>query len=167
MILNKRKKQSILLGILAIVLISSIIGYNYYIDQIKIKGFIFGNNIKQIQDELKKLHEEFEDQKRLWNANEISKQDFIDYAQKEQIPKLESLILQYSELDTPPPFISSVEFFKLSTESQIESTKEFILWLETGDMSHKIRSDELFQESFEHELIALSNFKASSSSKSP
>jgi hypothetical protein len=163
--LKKTKKHIIILGAIAVILISSVVGYNYYIDQIKTKGFIFGNELKQIQDDLKDMHEEFETQKVLWeDDSDISKQDLTKYT-KQHISKLEDLILRYDKLDVPAPFISSVEFFRLSTESQIESTKEFLLWLETDDTSHKIRSDELFQESFDFELIALSHFKDATSGR--
>ncbi|MEK6866240.1 MAG: hypothetical protein AABX46_02220, partial [Thermoproteota archaeon] len=60
----------------------------------------------------------------------------------------------------PKQFAPSVELFKLSTQTQLDSDKEFIEWIKTGNDSHKIRSDSLIQESFEYEMTALGEFNA-------
>ena len=55
--------------------------------------------------------------------------------------------------------VSSVELFKLSSETQLESDKHMIEWIMTGDETAQIRSDYLLQQSFEYEMAALSKFK--------
>jgi len=72
---------------------------------------------------------------------------------------MEKIIPRYDKLIPPEPYVTSVELFKLSTESQIESDREFIKWIETGDDSHMIRSESLIQEALQYELAALADYK--------
>ena len=164
--MRKKQKRNVALAVIAGVIIAAVIGYNYYIDQIKVKGLVFGNELKQIQDDLKALSEDFDNHKVMWEEGEISKDEFVDFLKNNQ-RQMEQLIERYNELDIPKPFISSVEFFRMSTESQIESIKEYLLWVETGDSSHKVRSEELFQEAFDFEMTALYDFNAAKSGNKP
>ena len=81
--------------------------------------------------------------------------------------KMEKLILRYDLLTPPDSFATSVELFKLSTHSQIESDKSLIEWVKTGDENAKIRSDDLFQESFEYEMAALTKFNGAKAGIDP
>ena len=65
---------------------------------------------------------------------------------------------KYADLQIPDTFSGAVKLLKLSTESQLESDIHLINWIEFGDESEKIRSDELLQQSFEYELAALTSF---------
>ncbi len=142
------------------------IGYGYYLEQVRIKGLAFGNQLQQIQESLKAAQESFESQRIILEEGDISRQDFIEYTNR-HVMELEAISLQYGSLDIPGPFVPSVELFRLSTVSQADSVRELLLWLETGDVSHQIRSDELFQESFEYELAALSHFNAAKRGATP
>lgn len=145
--------------VIATIIIAGVVSYNYYIDQNKLRGFNFGNELQQIQDDLKKLQNEFDSKMIQLEEGDLTKDEFIDYS-KNHISEFEKIIPRYSELLPPEPFITSVELFKLSTESQLESDIEFIRWIETDEESHKIRSNSLIQEAFQYELAALAEYKA-------
>ena len=164
--LKKKKIQNITIGVIAAVIIGGIIGYNYYIDQIKVKGFNFGNELQQIQDDVTKLQNDFSSKTIQFEEGDLTKEEFLEFSNN-HVSKMEKIIPRYDELIPPEPFLSSVELFKLSTESQLESDRQFIKWLETGDDSHMIRSDSLIQESFQYELAALSEYKAAQQGAKP
>jgi len=83
------------------------------------------------------------------------------------ISKIEELILRYDDLEPPYAFTSSVDFFKLSTQSQLEADKETIQWIKNNDELAKIRSDSLLQDAFEFELAALAKFNAAKAGIEP
>ncbi len=164
--MKKRKKQNITLAVIVAVILVAIISYNYSIDQVKVKGFNFGNELQQIQDEVKKLQNDFESKTIQWQEGDFTKEQLLEFSQK-SILELETLSPKYDELTAPEPFIASVDLFKLSTETQIESNGQYIKWIETGGESFKIHSDSLFQESFEYEIAALGIYKAAQQGISP
>ncbi len=164
--MKKRKKQNITLAVIATVILVSIISYNYSADQTKIKGFNFGNELQQIQDKVKKLQNDFESKTIQWQEGDLTKEQLLEFSQK-NVLELEALLPKYDELTSPESFISSVDLFKLSTETQIESNKQYIKWIETGDESFKIHSDSLFQESFEYGIAALGKYKAAQTGITP
>jgi len=157
--LKKNQRQNIILAVIAVGIVSGIIGYNYYIDQIKVKGLNFGNEIQQIQDDVKKTQDDFESMIIQLDEGDLTKEEFLEYSPI-HISELENIIPKYDILDPPDPFIPSVDLFRLSTETQLASDREYIKWIETGEESYKIRSDSLFQESFEYELASLAKFQA-------
>ena len=83
------------------------------------------------------------------------------------ISKIEELILRYDNLEPPYAFTSSVDLFKLSSQSQLEADKETIQWIKNKDKGAKIRSDSLFQDAFEFELAALAKFNAAKAGVEP
>ncbi len=143
----------------AVIIILGVVGYNYVADQNKVKGNIFGNELQQIQDDLKKLQTEFDSKMIQLEEGDLTKEEFLEYS-KNHVSELEKIVPRYSELLPPESFSTSVELFRLSTESQLESDREFIKWIETEDESHKVRSDSLIQEAFQYELAALAEYKA-------
>jgi len=157
--LSRKKRQNIILGIIAIVVIGLVIVYYYSAEQTRIKGFTFGNNLQRIQDDLKKIQIEFQSEITVLENGDISKDEFLEYSDM-HISKMEELVFRYDALDPPEAFSSSVELFKLSTQSQLESDKEIIRWIQSGDMDAKIRSDSLMEESFGYEMAALAKFNA-------
>jgi hypothetical protein len=157
--LSRKKRQNIILGIIAIVVIGLVIGYYYSADQTRIKGFTFGNNLQRIQEDLKKIQIDFQSEITVWEDGDISKDEFLEYSDA-HISKMEELVSRYDILDPPEVFSSSVELFKLSTQSQLESDKEIIRWIQSGDIDAKIRSDSLMEESFGYEMAALAKFNA-------
>ena len=68
-------------------------------------------------------------------------------------------ISTYDKLTPPELFQSSVALLKISAETQLESDLQFIEWVKTGDESAKIRSDTLFQESYEYQNLGLVEFQ--------
>ena len=142
------------------------VAYNLSQEQARERGFIFGNDLQRIQDDLKALQEGFETQRIILAEGDTTEEEFIEYTGS-YIEDLQRTLQRYEDLDTPAAFVSSVEFFRLSTEAQIQSAQEFLLWLESGDSSHRIRSDGLFQEAFEYELAALAHFNAAKGERNP
>jgi hypothetical protein len=157
--LKKSKKQNIIIASIAIIIIGAIAGYNYSVDQTKQKGLRFGNELQQIQEEVKQLQTEFNSKVIQWKEGDLNQQELSEYS-KTHIEKLQNVILKYDDLIPPKQFAPSVELFKLSTQTQLDSDKEFIEWIKTNDDAHKIRSDSLIQESFEYEMTALGEFNA-------
>ena len=157
--MKKSKKQNIIIASVAIIIIGAIAGYNYSVDQTKQKGLRFGNELQQIQEEIKQLQTEFNSKVIQWKEGDLSQEELSEYS-KTHVEKLQNVILKYNDLIPPKQFAPSVELFKLSTQAQLDSDKEFIEWIKTNDNSHKIRSDSLIQESFEYEMAALVEFNA-------
>ena len=155
--MSQKKRQNVILGIIAIAIIGLVITYYYSAEQTRIKGFTFGNNLQRIQEDLKKIQTNFQTEIILWKEGDISKDEFLEYSDT-HISKMEELVSRYDALDPPEVFSSSVELFKLSTQSQFESDKEVIRWIQSGDIDAKIRSDSLMQESFGYEMAALAKF---------
>ena len=156
--MKKNKIQNIAIAGIAAVIIGSIIGYNYYFDQINVKGFNFGNELQQIQDVVTKLQNDFSSKTVQWKEGDLTKEELLEYSNN-YISEMEKIIPRYDKLIPPEPYVTSVELFKLSTESQIESDREFIKWIETGDDSYMIRSESLIQEALQYELTALADYK--------
>ena len=157
--MKKSKKQNIIIASVAIIIIGAIAGYNYSVDQTKQKGFRFGNELQQIQEDVKQTQTEFNSKVIQWKEGDLSQQGLSEYS-KTHVEKLQNVISKYDDLIPPKQFAPSVELFKLSTQTQLDSDKEFIEWIKTNDTSHKIRSDSLIQESFEYEMTALGEFNA-------
>lgn len=164
--MKKKKRNKIILGIVGVVIIGLIVSFYYTADQTRIKGFTFGNELQGIQEDLKKLQTDFQSEFLIWEDKEISNDEFLEYSKK-HISKMEELVLRYDTLDPPEAFATSVEFFKLSTQSQLEGDKEIILFVQTGDVGSKIRSDSLIKEAFEYELEALAKFNAAKAGIQP
>ena len=160
--MKKSKKQNIVIASIAIIIIGAIAGYNYSVDQTKQKGLKFGNELQQIQEDVKQLQVEFNSKITQLEEGDLTQQELSEYS-KTHIEKLQNAILRYDDLIPPKQFASSVELFKLSTQAQLDSDKEFIEWIKTGDDSHNIRSDSSLQESFEYEMMALGEFNAAKS----
>jgi len=164
--LKKKQKKNIALGIFGAIIIGLIISHYYNAEQTKLKGFSFGNELQSIQDDLKKIHLDFESKIILWVDDELSTEEMLEYYSN-HILQMNELLLRYEELSPPEAFIPSVELFRLSTATQIESDALIIEWIKTGDNAMRLRSDSLFQESFEYEIAALSEFNNAKLGKNP
>jgi len=141
-----------------ILIISGIIAYNYSADQTKQKGFQFGNELAQIQQDVTDLQIKFYSEKTKWDEGDISKEELLKYYE-EHLNMFEQIIFRYDKLTPPELFKSSVELFKISSETQLESDVEFIKWITTGDESAKVRSDTQIQEAYEYENLGLAEFQ--------
>lgn len=157
--MKKSKKQNIIIASIAIIIIGAIAGYNYSYDQTRQKGLKFGNELLQIQEDVKQFQIEFHSKITQFEEGDLTQQELLEYS-KTHIEKMQNAILKYDDLIPPKQFAPSVELFKLSTQAQLDSDEELIEWIKTGDESHNIRSDSLLQESFEYEMMALGEFNA-------
>ena len=157
--MSKKKRKNIIIGIIGIALIILVIGYFYSAEQTRNRGFIFGNNLQAIQEDLKKIETDFQSEITIFQEGDSSAEEFLEYSDL-HVTKIEELILRYDDLEPPNAFASSVELFKLSTQSQLHGDKEIIQWIKNDDENAKIRSDSLIQEAFEYELAALAKFNA-------
>ena len=70
--MKKKQKQNIAIAAIAGIILVAVIGYYYSVDQTRIKGGIFSNEIEQIQSDLNDLHNEFETKQSIFNDGEIS-----------------------------------------------------------------------------------------------
>ena len=157
--MKKNKVQNIVIAAVAILIIGSIIAYNYSADQTKQKGFQFGNELAQIQQDVTELQIKFYSEKTKWDEGDISKEELLIHYE-DHLDKFEQVIYRYDALETPELFKSSVELFKISSQTQLESDVEFIKWIMTGDESAKIRSDAQIQEAYEYENLGLGEFQS-------
>ena len=164
--MKKKKKHNIIIVGIALVIVGSIIGYNYYIDQIKQKGLIFGNELEQIQDDVKKLQNNFYSKITQWEEGDITKEELLIELQS-HVEDFKEIMSRYDRLDPPEPYTSSVELFKLSSQTQLESDIQYIQWLKTGEEAYKTRSDLQLKESFDYEMAALSEFNAAKAGLKP
>ena len=164
--MKKKKRDNIILGIIGVVIIGLVVSFYYTAEQTRIKGFTFGNELQRVQEDLKKIQTDFQSEVLMWQDGEISNDEFLEYSKK-HISKMEELIPRYDDLEPPEAFATSVELFKLSTQSQLEGDKETIQWVQTGDEGAKIRSDSLIKEAFEYELDALAKFNAAKTGIQP
>lgn len=156
--MKKKKIQNIIITTIVIIIIGSIIAYNYSVEQTKQKGLQFGNELKQIQQDVTQLQIQFYSEKTKWDEGDISKKELLEFYE-EHLNKFKEIISRYDKLTTPELFQSSVELFKISSETQLESDSQFIEWIKTGDESAKIRSDTQIQEAYEYENLGLVEFQ--------
>ncbi len=156
--MKKNKIQNITIAVIGIIIIIGIIVYNYSSEQTKQKGFQFGNELAQIQEEVAELQTKFYSEKIQWDEGDITKEELLEYYD-EHVEKFEKIISKYDNLSTPELFESSVELFRISSETQLKSDVEYIKWITTGDESAKVRSDAQIQEAYEYENLGLVEFQ--------
>jgi len=160
--LKKNKIQNITIAIIGIIIILSIIAYNYSAEQTKQKGFQFGNELAQIQQDVAELQTKFYSEKIKWDEGDITKEELLEYYDK-HVTEFEKIISKYDQLSPSKLFESSVELFKISSETQLKSDIEYIKWISTGDESAKVRSDTQIQEAYEYENLGLVEFQLAKS----
>lgn len=155
----KSKKKGTFIAIaIGTVIIGLVIIFSYYTEQASISGQRFGENLAQIQEDLKKNVSDYESKLTLYQKGNLTKQQILAISDN-HLTELEKILSRYESLKPPQPFITSLELFKRSTQTQLESDKLFKQWIETGDKSVKIRSDQLLQQSFDYESNALMLFE--------
>lgn len=156
--MKKNKIQNITIAAIGIIIIIAIIAYNYSAEQTKQKGFQFGNELAQIQQDVSELQTKFYSEKTKWDEGDITKEEMLKYYE-EHVDKFEGIISRYDKLSTPELFESSVKLFKISSETQLKSDIEYIKWITSGDESAKVRSDTQIQEAYEYENLGLAEFQ--------
>ena len=155
--MKKKKIQNIIIGAIAIIIIGSVVAYNYSVEQTKQQGLQFGIELEQIQEDIKELQIKFYSEKTRWEEGDISKEELLEFYE-EHLKEFQEIISRYDKVAPPELFRSSVELLKISSETQLESDSQFIEWIKTGDKSAKIRSDTQFQEALEYEMLGLVEF---------
>ena len=156
--MKKKKIQNIIIFSIAILIIGSIVAYNYSIDTTKQKGLQFGNELNQIENNISDIQRDFYSEKTKWVEGDISKEELLKYYDI-HIDNFKKEINNYDRLTPPELFESSVALLKMSAETQLESDLQFIEWIKTEDPSAKIRSDTLIQESYEYQNLGLVEFQ--------
>jgi tetratricopeptide (TPR) repeat protein len=154
----EKQKQHITSLFIAILIIGSIIAYNYSTDITKQKGLQFGNELSQIENELSEIQNKFYSEKTKWAEGDISKEELLKFYE-EHIDNFQQTISKYDKLTPPELFQSSVVLLKMSAETQLESDLQFIEWIKTEDEASKIRSDALIQEAYEYQNLGLVEFQ--------
>jgi Rad3-related DNA helicase len=152
--LKKNKKQNIIILGVAVAIIAGIVSYNYSAEQTRQKGFEFGNELEQIQTEVKELQTQFYSKKAQWEEGTITQEELFQHYEK-HVEKFEKIILRYDNLAPPESFQSAVDLLKLSSQTQLDSDIQYIEWMKTDDESYKVRSDSQYQEALEYEMSGL------------
>jgi hypothetical protein len=164
--LKKKKKQNIAIAIIATAIVAGIILYNYSAEQTRQKGFVFGNDLEKIQDDVKDLQTQFYSKKAQWEEGSITKDELFQFYEK-HVEEFEKIILRYDNLVPPETFKPAVDLLKLSSETQLDSDKQYIEWMKTGDESYKVRSDSQYQQSLEYEMTGLVEYYSAKTGISP
>ena len=160
------KKGTYIAIVVGAIIIVLVVAFNYYLDQAKISGERFGNSLQQIQKDLKNQVSDYESKIRMWQDGDLTKQEMLQISENHLI-ELENILSRYDALLPPQAFAPSLKLFKLSAHSQLESDRLLKEWVETGDNSTKIRSDEILQQSFEYETSALASYNMAKKGISP
>lgn len=156
--MRKGRRQNIIFAAVAAVIIGAVVAYSYSAEQTRQAGFAFGNELSQIQEDVKRLQTDLSSRLVQWEEGDLETRDLLEYADS-HFAGLEEIIERYDGLAPPPQFSASVELFKMSTSSQLQSDRHYVEWIKTGQESDRIRSDSLFQESFDFEMLALGEFR--------
>ena len=164
----RKKKHSVMYAAVlgGVMRVAMSIFFIYSSDQAKMRGEAFGKALEFIQEDLRKLTHSFDSKVSMFKQGDISKGEFLEFTEKHE-REMGKIILRYDNLQIPQSFVSSVELFKLSAETQLESDHYMIKWVRTGDDTAHIRSDQLLQQSFEYEQAALFEFNLVQSQTNP
>ena len=149
-----------------VIVIGMSIFFVYSSEQAKMRGQAFGKAIEFLQEDLRKQTHMFDSKVSMFKRGDISNNEFLEFGKNHE-NEMEQIILRYDNLQTPKPFMPSMELFKLSAETQFEADKYVMEWIRTGDDSAHVRSDSLLQQSFEYEQAALYEFQLIQSKANP
>ncbi|HZS73817.1 MAG TPA: hypothetical protein VFA69_04860, partial [Candidatus Nitrosotalea sp.] len=72
---------------------------------------------------------------------------------------VKNILPRYENLNAPDLFRPSLQLFKISTETQIQSDETLRDWILTGDNATSAKSDQLLQQSFQYEMNALQSYE--------
>lgn len=149
------------IGIIILVVVaavSAVIGVNqYWADQTRQQGFIFGNELQQIQQDVRDLQTKFYADIDIWEEGQISRTELQDRLQS-HVDEFNEMLSRYDVLEPPDDFAGAVELFRLSSLAQLESDEQYILWVTANDETAKTRSDLQLKESFDLEMAALAEY---------
>ena len=155
--INPKTRMQIAIGLGIIVIVSAVF-INYYLDQTKITGQQFGDQLAQIQLDLKNETLVFDGHLTEFKTGQIPKDQMLSITDN-HIATLQKILPRYEKLNAPELFVSSLQLFKLSTETQIESVKALRQWIITGDNATNQKSEQLYGQSFQYEMNALQSYE--------
>ncbi len=164
--MKKEKRQNVVILVVVAVIITGIVSYNYSAEQTRQKGFTFGNELEKIQTDVKNLQSQFYSEKAQWEEGSITKDELFQYYEKHLV-EFEEIISKYDNLVPPEAFESAVDLLKLSSRTQLDSDKQYIEWMRTGNESFKVRSDSQYQEALEYEMIGLVEYYSAKAGVQP
>ena len=145
-----------------VITIALVILVNYYLDQTKLSGQRFGDQLAQIQQDLKNETLSFDVQLTQYKSGHISKDQMLKITD-DHIKAVQSFLPRYDQLKAPDLFVPSLQLFRLSTETQIESDNTLREWIVTGNNATIEKSDQLLQQSFQYEMNALQSYEKAKS----
>ena len=128
---NLKHTTSIAITI-GVIIVGVVIFFNYYLDQTAISGQRFGDQLAQIQSDLKNETQNFDADLTQYKNRQISKDTMLKITD-EHMRVVQNILPRYNELKAPSLFAPSLQLFRLSTEMQIESDKVLREWIVTGD----------------------------------
>ena len=154
---NPKLRMKIAIG-LGVLVIAIVILVNYYLDQTQISGQRFGDQLAQIQLDLKNEAQSLDMHLTQYKSGQISKDQMLSITDS-HIIAMQNILPRYEQLKAPELFAPSLQLFKLSTETQIESDKALREWVATGDNATYAKSDQLLQQSYQYEMNALQSYE--------
>jgi len=143
---------------IGVIIIAIVIVVNYYLDQTQLSGQRFGDQLAQIQLDLKNETQSFDSHLTEYKNGQISKDKMLNITDS-HIAAVQNILPRYEQLKAPELFAPSLELFKLSTETQIESDQTLREWVVTGDNATYAKSNQLLQQSFQYEMNALQSYE--------
>lgn len=159
----KKNLQIAIIGGVAIIV--SVIFVNYNLDQANLSGQRFGNSLASIQSDLGNETASFDANLTMYEKGQITKDQMLNITDA-HLSKMQDILTRYDGLNPPESFAPSLQLFRLSTQTQLESDNLLKQWIQTGDNSSKIKSDQLLQQSFQYEMNALQNYNSEKTSNS-
>jgi hypothetical protein len=154
---NPKLRMQIAIAI-GVIIIAIVIVVNYYLDQTQLSGQRFGDQLAQIQIDLKNETQSFDVHLTQYKNGHISKDQMLNITDS-HITAVQNILPRYEQLKTPELFVPSLQLFKLSTETQIESDQALREWVVTGDNATYAKSNQLLQQSFQYEMNALQSYE--------
>ncbi len=142
-----------------IAIVAIVILVNYYLDQTSLSGQRFGDQLAQIQSDLKNETQSFDQHLTQYKNGQISKDQMLKITD-DHILAVKNILPRYEDLKAPDLFRPSLQLFKLSTETQIQSDETLRDWVVSGDNATRAKSDQQLQQSFQYEMNALQSYES-------
>lgn len=153
---NPKKRLQIAIAA-GVIIIATVIAFSYNLDQAKLAGQKFGDDLALLQSDLKNETQSFDSQLSSYEKGDLSKVQMLNITGN-HIEKMQNFLTRYDNLQPPESFVPSLQLFRLSTQTQLESDKLLREWIQTGNNSTRTKSDDLLQQSFQYEMNALQSF---------
>ena len=151
---KKRLQVAIAAGV---IIVAAVIAFSYNFDQAKLAGQKFGDDLALLQSDLKNETQSFDSQLSSYEKGKLSKVQMLNITGN-HIEKMQNFLTRYNNLQPPESFVPSLQLFRLSTQTQLESDKLLREWIQTDNNSTRAKSDDLLQQSFQYEMNALQSF---------